>query len=271
MSGGVKVFFGGRYCGDCVKFSKTFPQKDDEKKKVPVLVVFGWGARSLTPYMKPLLSLSKTKCVLVANTVFPDSPVLCSSDVYGLKARLLLRELKKCGVEKTDVVACSEGAIITAFAATLEPGIFRNIVFVNPAGFGEPRNPFEFVFAYVKELFSGVLDAIKQGVFWKKTARVGNGTVRRFITHPLRSLREASSIAQTDVRFLLPILKEKGIRVSFLLAENDSLFPPKKIRAGISENLFVEMRENKGRHANFITEETDTVIEMLSVLENRRV
>ena len=249
------------------EFIKLFPAEKNKKSAVPVLVVFGWGARSLEQYKKPLFLLSKTRIILGINTVFEYSLLRKSSETYTQKAILLLRELENHGITKTDAVACSEGAIIATLAAAIKPSMFRNIVFVNPAGFGSPRGTCEFIFAYVKELLSGVKEALIQKTFWKKTVRVCNGTIRRFLTHPYRSLWEASCIAKADVRRYLVFLRKKGIRFSVLLAKNDSLFPPQKIRADIPNALFVEIKENEGRHSNFITGEATTVLEMLSFLE----
>ncbi|MCX6735624.1 MAG: hypothetical protein NTZ13_00900 [Candidatus Parcubacteria bacterium] len=261
----------GRVCyEEGAEFIKLFPEKDNKKSDVPVLVIFGWGARSLEQYKKPLSSLSKTRIVLGINTVFGASPLPRSSDTYKQKAYLLLGELVSHGITKVDVIACSEGAIISALAGSISPEMFRNIIFVNPAGFGAPRSTGEFIFAYVKELFSGVKEALVQKTFWKKTFRVCNGTIRRFLTHPRRSFLEASGIAGADVRQDLIFLKNKGIRLSLLLAKEDSLFPPKKVRSDTEDNLFVEIRESEGRHSSFIFNETDTVVEMLSVLENQK-
>ena len=261
----------GRVCyEEGVEFIKLFPEKDTKKSDVPVLVIFGWGALSLEQYKNPLLSLSKTRIILGINTVFGTSSLSLFSDTYKQKAYLLLGELASHGITKVDAIACSEGAIIATLAGSINPEMFRNIIFVNPAGFGAPRSTGEFIFAYVKELFSGIKEALIQRTFWKKTFRVCNGTIRRFLAHPFRSLREASGIAGADVRQHLVFLKKNGIRLSLLLAKEDSLFPPEKVRSDIEDGLFVEIRESGGRHSSFIFNETDTVIEMLSVLENQK-
>jgi len=263
-----------------VEYAVLFPEKEKKKGDIPVLIVSGWGASSLEQYKKPLLALSEERVTVGINTSSSVSHeililkkgyrhVLGQFSYYHIrKALSLLFVLKKNKIVITDSVAYSEGAIIVTIAAMFEPLRFRNIIFVNPAGITLPRHPLFFLGSYVKEIIFGIKEAFSRKMFWKKVDRVCEGPIRRFLSYPFRSFMEMSDIAKTDIRGNLLLLKNHGIRFSLLLAKNDRLFPLKKAKMSVSQDIFFEIRENEGRHSNFIFGETQTVIEMLSFLEN---
>jgi len=276
------IFENKKFYGEDTEYAVLCPKKEKKKGRIPVLVISGWGAHSLEQYKKPLIALSEARITIGVNTISGVSHEMMIlteehrslwdhfSYIHIRKAIALLDVLKKNKIKIIDAVAYSEGAIIIAIAASMEPSKFRNIVFVNPAGITDPRSSLSFFSCYLRELFLGIKEAFLQRAFWKKLDRVCEGPVRRFLLSPLRSLSEMANIAKTDIRQTLLFLKGKKIRFSLLLAKNDQLFPIKEARISVSEHLFVEIKENEGRHSNFIFGETETLLEMLSFLEKER-
>ncbi|MFA5831488.1 MAG: hypothetical protein WC878_06690 [Candidatus Paceibacterota bacterium] len=260
---------------------RLFSSKSDKKSDVPVLIVLGWGARSLDFYKKSLSVFAESKNVIAVNisSGLSDGATASEknkekknagfSDISVRKAEALLLILKKNKTKTVDVAACSEGAITVTLAAMMEPARFRNIVFVNPAGIGPGRNPWRFMFAYAREIFLGVKEAFLREIFWEKTRRVCAGPFKKILSHPYRSFMEMSNIARADIRRHLFALKKKGIRISVLSAKKDTLFPLNHIRLFAEKDLFVEMRESEGRHSDFIFGGPRTVLQMFSVLENK--
>lgn len=267
--------------GTDMEYVVLFSGKHEKKESVPVLVVSGWGAPSLDQYKKPLLFLSEKRDVIGANTSSKTShePIILKKEYRYLlgqfsyyhvrKALALMSVLKKNKIIRTDVVAYSEGAIIVTIAASFEPSLFRNIIFVNPAGITPPRHPINFLGSYLKETLLGVKEAFSRKIFWKKVDRVCEGPIRRFLSHPFRSFMEMSDIAQADIRGNLYLLKSYGIQFSLLLAKDDQIFPLKKAKRFAPKDIFREIKESEGRHSNFIFEEMRVLLAMFSVLEKK--
>ncbi len=142
------------------------------------------------------------------------------------KARTLLQALEKKQVEKTDVIAHSEGAINILIAAMIDPSRFRNIVLVNPSGFiGKDSIP-ALAGRFVKMLAQEVITRPKLLTDPVSVLQAGTRTARYIAENPKRTLEELDAITKFDITELIDTLKTKGLRFSVIGSVKDPLYSP---------------------------------------------
>ena len=115
---------------------------ENPKTETPVLLAPGWGLtdKVYQPAIQELVKRGRRVISLNHPRIGGDMSAAPQEalDKYPTeevrKALNLIDLLDQKGIEKTDVIAHSEGAINTCIAAVLHPEKFRNIVFYAPAG-----------------------------------------------------------------------------------------------------------------------------------------
>lgn len=172
------------------------------------------------------------------------------------KALALLKLLGEKNIEKIDVIAHSEGAINTAIAASLAPEKFRNIVFVNPAGLiGPDRFPKlagRFALAAIQTLFEVV--SYKQETEKTRFRRALKESLRYIAKNPVRALKEAVAISQSEINDMLKDLHSLGIGIAIINGIDDPVFPMNRMQAIVKSAEIDAFLSVKGGHNEIVSD-----------------
>jgi pimeloyl-ACP methyl ester carboxylesterase len=222
------------------------------------------------------------KSVLGLENENPDLPEA------ELRKTMLLRELiKKKGLQKVSVIAHSEAAIWVTAEASVHPGRFSEVVYVDPAGLtGKDTAP-----GLAKKTLddlrqSGKLDKKEtareeflrqqgsQGYEKRKEAKYISMTagLKSMASNPAASLREMQAIANADITPGLKKMHEAGIGIGVIHAKDDKVFDVEKVKGMLDQNLIDDFQIIEGSHGDIYTKELyGRVPEVeLSLLEKKR-
>ncbi|HEY4493359.1 MAG TPA: alpha/beta hydrolase [Candidatus Paceibacterota bacterium] len=185
------------------------------KSTTPLLFVPGWSNSAATSRegLKDLASHGRRVLSLVP-----------TPGEQSEKAKDLLELLKTKGVEKTDALAYSEGAINLSLAALAEPDRFRNIVLIDPAGTAEHGSMWEMASRFAQELSSEMKTTLSTGAHKKEAHHTVADVLGRIGRHPVTTVRELREIAETDIFPILGQLHESGIGISIITGVDDKIF-----------------------------------------------
>src|SRR3989344_879390 len=268
--------------GKSIEFVDVHPyhQKDD----VPTLWAPAWAC-TLPVYKPAITELAKLGRRVISldhprfgGSFSPTPPEESLKDYPQTqlrKALNILAVLEKKGIEKTDVIAHSEGAMNTVIAAAIQPEKFRNIVLYAPAGMvgddgfgrllkgfasqGQPRptmNEFDITdeqraeaakegrtIAAYKEL--PVTDE-------KETSDAANKAAPWYaLKNPLRALREGLDMSQTRIDELVRYLhQEKGIGIIIMSAVDDPVFKTEEMRKMVDAKMITSFLSVRGGHGD---------------------
>lgn len=238
---------------------------EELKTEVPLLLAPGWGCTTET-YKPDLIKLANRKRrVLGVNhprrggdlKEIPEELKNEYSQEELRKALNLLGVLEAKGIEKTDVIAHSEGAINTTIAAVLRPDLFRSIVYYAPAGivgedqfgrllkgFAQQGKPAE-----SRKAMEGApeIPVTEEEVAQGKTAAVE--ALKYMAENPLRAYKEAREISQSQIHDLLRLLHEKGVKIYIMCGVDDPVFPMEKVQEIIKGDMvdgFLSVRSSHG-------------------------
>jgi pimeloyl-ACP methyl ester carboxylesterase len=248
-------------------------------ENVPVILVPGWGNSHLEQYGKVLFSLAEKRRTIGfssphgigiehAENCFSDSDIKSFSSVYLRKTAAFFEAVRFHNLSKIDAVGYSEGALIIAIAATLRPQMFRNVIFVNPAGTLGKTHPVLFLARYLLEVVNGSLCSLKSGSFFKKVSHIAGGHMQRIFSEPKRAKEDLYAAARANLFSEIHIPLRAGVKFAAVIAKDDMLFPPCRFRESVPPNIFHEVREMPGRHSNFIYDGADYLNEMFAAMED---
>lgn len=148
------------------------------------------------------------------------------------KARNTIAVLKACGIEKTDVIAHSEGTLFMTIAALERPDLFRSMVFMGPAGMiGKdtfPRLALRFAKVIGHNITKNLIENPATGI------TINNSALKYGIKNPAKSLREVFETAKTRIDKLLYEARENGTKIGVLYWDQDLLFPANRIRGNVT-------------------------------------
>ncbi len=201
------------------------------------------------------------------------------------KALNVLEVLDAKKVDKTDAIAHSEAAINVAIAAVLRPEKFRNIVFFSPAGMiGKDK------FIRLLQGFAGQSKraesyhaaASGEEIGWQEIpvtetekevgADAAREAVKYLTKNPVRAIREAKEISDSQIHDMLRYLHEKGIGIVVVNAVDDPVFPPEKMQAIAKADMldgFLSIRGGHGAIGDHPELFVPAVEKMLTALEER--
>ncbi len=201
---------------ECVEIFRVTPEN---VRKPTILIPPGFDASALT-YKNEIQELWK-KGRDVLSVKYPDiagpedisdtvAPLITRSQVSNdeiLNAATLLRVLDNEHVDEVNVIAHSAGAIAATLVAVMDPKHrVRSIVFFCPAGILSREG---------RRTISGLNEERIAGLDWRKL------TLRKLFT----AFTEGMGVLNADVRPLIKILHEKGIKLFIVGATKDGFFP----------------------------------------------
>lgn len=150
------------------------------------------------------------------------------------KAFNIIGVLEQKGIEKTDVIAHSEGAVNIAIAATLHPQKFRNIVFFGPGGLIGHDSFIRLVKGFVNQK--------------EVTPIAVREAIKYFARNPLRAIKEGADLARSQIHDLLPDLRDKGIGIVVISGKDDPAFPMERIQQTVKTNMVDGFLSISGGH-----------------------
>ena len=212
------------------------------KSTVPVLLAPGWGCtiktyetaiktlagcdRRVVAFNHPRIgnNMSATEAEIGKN--YPTEQLRRALNIIGV--------LEQKGIEKTDVIAHSDGAVNTVIAATLYPEKFRNIVLFGPAGLMGKDNFIRLLigFARQKEVTATALEEAK----------------KYFAENPVRAITEGRDLANSQIHNMLYDLHNKGIGIVVISGIDDPAFPMKRMQKIVKTGMPDGFLSVRGAH-----------------------
>ncbi len=117
---------------------------ETQKTDIPMIIGLGWSETPEANKQNIRTYTEKGRRVISPNTPHGiDAQHIENYPAVELrKMTALIETLGTKGIEKSDIVAHSEGAVFAVMAAYLYPEKFRNLILINPAGMiGEDSVP----------------------------------------------------------------------------------------------------------------------------------
>jgi len=203
------------------------------KDDIPVSLVQGWGEtlesmkgsiREMSEQERRVLAINHSRFGGEAEPK-EDYPI-----AQLRKAESLLRILEEKQINKTDAVARSEGAINLLLAVLDSPDKFRNIVLIAPSGMVGKDSLFELAKRFGE---SG-----KQRTTEKPHPALGPASqesapfelFKYVAKNPIRAVKEAVAISDTQIHEILKTLHDRGIGVSIIAHVDDKVFPMDRLQ-----------------------------------------
>ena len=203
------------------------------KSEIPVLIAPGFGENQNTfkPLLKTLYNEGRRAITLSHPRFGGNAEEFDESLVekHGLeelrKAMNLIALMKNRGVERTDIVAMSEGAINGTIAAELEPNKFRNVLLVGPAGLIGKDN-FPSLFArFLMNINSETADLLKPSVsFADNRFTTIYESWAYFLKNLPRGLKEGVAISKADIVEMLRNIRARGSKTAVVIGVDDPVF-----------------------------------------------
>ena len=243
------------------------------KDEVPVFLAPGWAISPDVngPILKVLTDEGRRVVTLDHPTTggtfdelikdMPDEVLEKYPPAELRKALNIIGVLDTKGIDKTDVIAHSEGAVNTIIAAMLNPEKFRSIVLVAPAGMVGDDNYLRLMHGFAGQSYKAKpsMEGIGQrpAIEATETAKVvGANAMRSFINYvrsnPARALEETLTLAnkESQIHDLLRYLHEEvGIKIAVMAAVDDPVFHMDKIQETAKADMldgFISMRGGHG-------------------------
>lgn len=231
-------------------------EPSEQKTSVPVLVIPGWGETSrtfetsisvLADAHRRVLTIDQPRWGPIQSPERDDQRVYPKYELT--KALNVLGVLKQKGIEKADVLAHSEGAIAAVMAASISPDQFRSIVLVAPGGMiGN-----EGLADVVSKLFRTMTDFLKR-VATDQEARQhllvsARETIKSVLKNPPRAMIElAEAHLKSDIREMLRVLHNQGIKIAIIHGVNDPALPLEEMQSAAKQDQVDGVYSVKGDH-----------------------
>ncbi len=237
------------------------------KSEKPVLFAPGWGC-TIKTYKTAIETLAQRgRRVVAFNHPRLGDNMSATQREIGQKyppeqwrrALNILGVLEQIGIEKTDVIAHSDGAVNTVIAATIRPELFRNIVLFGPAGLMGEDTFIRLLagFGRQKEVTE---TAVREAIIY-------------FAKNPIRALKEGRDLADSQIHNMLYYLHNKGIGIVVISGGDDPAFPMEQMQKIVKDGMldgFLSVRGAHGEigaHPELYMKVAD---EMLTKLESKK-
>src|SRR3989338_2738466 len=263
------------------------------KTEVPTFLLRGWGTipevyRNNIIYLaergRRILAVNAPHGIDSAN--IQESATEHGKEIHDIELRkvaALLKSLDEKGIEQTDIVAHSEGAIYGVLAALLRPDKFRNMVLVDPAGMvGKDSKgrlikeatldiALQTVRIYTKLFTKEGFNAFNQSKIAAKAK------MKVFASNPQHTIESIKVIAETQIHEILKTLKDLGIKISIVHGVDDNFFPMDKIQQQTTRKMVHGFYSVKGTHNQLYlhpekyTALIDTALDALEALRQKEM
>lgn len=209
--------------------------------QTPILLAPGWSENEKT-YKKSMrtifsgnrrgISLSHPGRGGAVDEIedFPEVEVRHAEEILGV--------LNLKGIERTDAIFHSEGALSGLIAASLRPELFRNVVLDKPAGLIGYDGKMKLVGRFIKLLAQEGLER-KPLSFTDPTNSFSSSlrTITYMMLH--RELfNELEALTSMDIVGLIHNLEEQGVMIAVIAGPSDPLFPVKRQIEHLRESKF---------------------------------
>lgn len=231
------------------------------KTEIPAFWLTGWGAPAEV-HEKNIISLAERgrRTLAVDEPHGIETSQEASSklgeihDIELRKVTALLKVLDEKDIDKTDIVAHSEGAIYGILAALLRPEKFNNLVLVDPAGMigGDTEGrlvkgaaldlALQTARIYKKVLTKDGFEA------FKRSATAVKALAEVFASNPSRTVESIGVIAETQIHEILTILKRLGLKISVIHGVDDKFFPMEMVQKKTTSDMVDGFYSVKGTH-----------------------
>lgn len=197
---------------------------------VPLLVAGGWavGSKSYRQVGEEIAANGR-RAILIDHARFgqvPEQPDYPPEILH--KANTLLAVLDELSIDRTDVVAHSEGALNAVLAAMQQPKRFRNLILVAPAGMIGKDSVLALAGRSVPKVVRGLTtDFIENS---KVAFKINTTRPSYMAKNPAKSAREVKTIANTTIGSVLFDLRQAGINVALIQSHSDPVFPAERIQ-----------------------------------------
>ncbi len=185
--------------------------------------------------------------------------------------------MEQKGIEKTDIVAHSEGAIYAIITALIHPEKVHNIVLINPAGMVGADKPMDLAKRSIDDLNlqSANYAKMEAGIDprqkyhpdkfidpeeLKSTAKTAKETgskgmltwISTWFSGPVKNLEAINAIANTQIAFALQFLREEyGIKVAIIDSVDDQIYKTEHVQEDISRRMVDNFITIQGTHTTF--------------------
>lgn len=221
------------------------------KGDLPLVLVSGW-ASTLAVVKKNVIALAEQgRRVIYANAPHGIPTKKKKGVPYAQlrKAAALLLSLKERRIKRADFVAHSEGAIVVAIAATLEPERFRKIVLLNPAGMAKSRGFGKLAADFSAEVIWMELRKMLAARRLEKTVLTAWLEAGKTVASDFSSSwEEVQALSVYDIAGLLGQLHDRGIRIAVIHSKGDRTFPVGEVCAKVKSAVACEAVVVPGRH-----------------------
>lgn len=231
-----------------IEFVEEYPDK--LVSETPVVFVPGMAAN--WEHLEETLKILSDEGRHLFALVHPKKK-MADVGIETQKAFSVLSLIENKNLDKTDLVATSEGALNALIAACLDPQKVRNIVLVNPAGLFGKDGRVSLVQRSGKEMTRSINEAADDPEVIQKLKSLRKRSKKLMIENPSLFLQELRALSQADILKMLGYLKEQGVKVSIVQGVDDLLFPMEKTQEYAKAGLIEGFYSAKGGHYNFLT------------------
>lgn len=172
------------------------------------------------------------------------------AEVELAKASAILQALDERGIEQSDAVAHSEGAIYLTIAAYLSPHRFRNIVLVSPGGMVGKDSVFRLVRDRIREMVTVGISEAKRTDSDRYAEKLRSPAIpaRVLLSNLKRTWASVKAITESDVIDMLAELKKQGIGISIIHGADDKVFPMERVKKEVGADAATGFYSVKGGH-----------------------
>lgn len=284
--------------GEKVEFIDLVPE--GQKSETPVFVVPGWAEtpETLKETIRTFFEAKRRTLSIKHGRYVPrisdedTSPILSDAEKVIvsqyrlqeqnadipipelLKAKAILAALDECHIEKTDVVAHSEGAINSIIAAILSPEKFRNIILVGPAGItgkGED-NALHRTIGFTRTTLQDIGRAFRDPSSRKPVFRAGKEAIKYIAGNPAAATDEVGAIGSFNIEEMIDKLHEKGIKISVVHGTDETMFPMDEMKRLVEKETIYEFYSMKDHdhHDIYLPEEAAFIETVLESMEKKQ-
>lgn len=197
--------------------------------EVPVFVAGGWSvSRRTLEGVGEEITKSGREALLIDHARFgrPQADGAYPAETVQ-KANSMLNAMDKSGTKKTDVIAHSEGALASIYAALEYPERFRSLILVAPAGMIGEDSVKELAGRFLKKQRESLTKDLPENP--TAVGRIMLGGAKYIGKNPAKAYREVSNIANEKADEILRELRQRGVYVGLIQSNADPLFPPERI------------------------------------------